>query len=95
MRGCLAHADELRSGVLLDSQNARAEDDGQDAPRPSGSTHRDGRTFAGPKEVLAGFNLIEAEDIDEAVRIAAEFPWTRTGWWICVRSGTSKRCAGR
>jgi hypothetical protein len=35
--------------------------------------------FAEAKEVLGGFNLIEAADMDEAVRIAAEFPWTRTG----------------
>ncbi|HEV7838780.1 MAG TPA: YciI family protein, partial [Gemmatimonadaceae bacterium] len=35
--------------------------------------------FAESKEVLAGFNLIEAEDMDEAVRIASEFPWVRTG----------------
>jgi hypothetical protein len=41
-------------------------------------TVRDG-PFAEAKEVLGGFNLIEAEDMDEAVRIASEFPWTRTG----------------
>jgi hypothetical protein len=35
--------------------------------------------FTETKELLAGFNLIEAEDMDEAVRIAAEFPWTQTG----------------
>jgi hypothetical protein len=35
--------------------------------------------FAETKELLAGFNLIEAEDMDEAVRIAAEFPWAKTG----------------
>lgn len=35
--------------------------------------------FAETKEMLAGFNLIEAEDMEEAVRIAAEFPWARTG----------------
>src|SRR5438105_702834 len=35
--------------------------------------------FTETKEMLAGFNLIEAEDIDEAVRIAAEFPWVETG----------------
>jgi hypothetical protein len=46
---------------------------------------RNGRTttvdgpFAEAKEMLGGFNLIEARDIDEAVRIAAEFPWARTG----------------
>jgi hypothetical protein len=35
--------------------------------------------FSEAKEVLGGFNLIEARDMDEAVRIAAEFPWARTG----------------
>jgi hypothetical protein len=35
--------------------------------------------FAESKEVLAGFNLIDAEDMDEAVRIAMQFPWARTG----------------
>ena len=35
--------------------------------------------FAEAKEVLGGFNLIEAEDMDEAVRIASHFPWVQTG----------------
>jgi hypothetical protein len=35
--------------------------------------------FAETKEYLGGFNLIEAENMDEAVRIASEFPWSRTG----------------
>ena len=35
--------------------------------------------FAETKEYLAGFNLIEAADMDEAVRMAMEFPWSRTG----------------
>jgi hypothetical protein len=35
--------------------------------------------FAETKEQLGGFNLIEAESLDEAVRIAAKFPWARTG----------------
>jgi hypothetical protein len=35
--------------------------------------------FTEAKEVLGGFNLIEADDMDEALRIAAEFPWARTG----------------
>jgi hypothetical protein len=35
--------------------------------------------FAETKEVLGGFNLIEARDMEEAVQIAAQFPWVRTG----------------
>ncbi|PYO44689.1 MAG: hypothetical protein DMD33_02275, partial [Gemmatimonadetes bacterium] len=35
--------------------------------------------FAEAKEVLGGFDLIEATDMAEAVRIASQFPWARTG----------------
>ena len=35
--------------------------------------------FAETKEVLCGYNIIEAGSMEEAVRIASAFPWTRTG----------------
>jgi hypothetical protein len=80
MRGCLAHADELRrEGRLLDSQML------EDTATAKSVRIRNGRQvvvdgpFAETKEVLGGFNIIEAADMEEAVRIAAEFPWTRTG----------------
>ena len=80
MRGCLAHADELRAaGQLHDSRQL-------EAPATARSVRvRNGRTtivdgpFAETKEVLAGFNLIEAADIEEATRMAGEFPWASTG----------------
>jgi hypothetical protein len=80
MRDCLSHADELRQqGQLLDSQML-------ESPATARSVRiRQGRRtiidgpFAETKELLAGFNLIEAENMDEAVRIAAEFPWAATG----------------
>jgi hypothetical protein len=80
MRGCLAHADELRSeGRLLDSQMLEPASTAKSLrSRKNRMTVVDG-PFAESKEVLAGFNLIEAEDMDEAVRIASEFPWVRTG----------------
>jgi hypothetical protein len=80
MPDCLAHADELRGeGYLIESQML------QDAERAKTVRIRHGRVsatdgpFAEVKEVLGGFNLIEAADMDEAVRIAAQFPWARTG----------------
>jgi hypothetical protein len=80
MRECLAHADDLRrDGQLTESQML------EDAGTAKSVRIRKGRTmvmdgpFSETKEVLGGFNLIEARDIDEAVRIAAEFPWARTG----------------
>ena len=80
MRSCLSHADELRhEGRLLESQML------EDATEAKSVRIRKGRVnvvdgpFAEAKEVLGGFNLIEAENIDEAVRMAAEFPWAQTG----------------
>jgi hypothetical protein len=80
MRNCLAHADELKTeGRLLQSQML------EDASTAKSVRIRHGKQttldgpFAETKEVLGGFNLIEAENIDEAVRMAAEFPWAQTG----------------
>ena len=80
MRGCIRHADELKAdGCLLASQQLEAPATAKSVRvRQGRATVLDG-PFAETKEVLAGFNLIEAESLDEAVRIAHEFPWTRTG----------------
>jgi hypothetical protein len=80
MRHCFDQADELRKeGRLLDSQQLESASTARSIRRRNDRlTIMDG-PFAESKEVLAGFNLIEAEDMDEAVRIAAQFPWASTG----------------
>lgn len=80
MRRCLEHADELRKdGHLLDSQMLEGASTAKSVrSRKERMTIVDG-PFAESKEVLAGFNLIDAEDMDEAVKIAMQFPWARTG----------------
>lgn len=80
MRGCIGKADELRNtGQLLESQQLEAPATARTLRVRSGrSTVMDG-PFAETKEVLAGFNLIEAPDIETAMRIAAEFPWACYG----------------
>lgn len=80
MRGCLAHADELHAaGRVLDSQQLEVPASARSFRiRQQRSTVFDG-PFAETKEYLAGFNLIEADSLDEAVRIAQEFPWARIG----------------
>ena len=80
MRSCLEHADELRQeGRLLDSQMlAKASTAKSVRIRKNQTTILDG-PFTETKELLAGFNLIEAESMEEAVRIAQQFPWARTG----------------
>ena len=39
----------------------------------------DGPFAENKKEVLGGFNLIEARDMDEALEIAKQFPWSASG----------------
>lgn len=80
MRHCLAHADDLKhKGRLIQSQML------EDASTAKSVRIRNGKQttldgpFAETKEVLGGFNLIEADTIDDAVRMAAEFPWAQTG----------------
>jgi hypothetical protein len=80
MRYCLSHADELRrSGALLDAQQLEAPSTAKSVRIRNGrQTTLDG-PFAETKEILGGFNLIEADSMEEAIRMAAEFPWARTG----------------
>lgn len=80
MRDCLAHADDLRQeGHLLDSQMLEGPATARSVRVRNGRQTTVDGPFAEAKEVLGGFNLIEAEDMEEAVRIAAQFPWVRTG----------------
>ncbi|HWA59545.1 MAG TPA: YciI family protein [Gemmatimonadales bacterium] len=80
MRDCLSKADTLKeNGALLASQIL------EDAATAKSIRVRAGRTvitdgpFAEAKEVLGGFNLIEAETMEEALGIARSFPWAATG----------------
>ena len=80
MRSCIEHADDLRrQGFLLESQQLEGPGTAKSVRiRNNRQTITDG-PFAETKEVLGGFNLIEAENMEEAVRIASEFPWAQTG----------------
>ena len=80
MRNCLAHADELRrGGRLIESQMLEEASTAKSVRIRNGRVTTVDGPFAETKEILGGFNLIEAEDIDEAVEIAARFPWASTG----------------
>jgi hypothetical protein len=80
MHDCIEHADELRSdGYLLDSQQLEEPATAKSLRIRNGrQTITDG-PFSESKEVLGGFNLIEAENMEEALKIAAEFPWAQSG----------------
>ena len=80
LRDCIVHADEMhREGRVVQSEILE--------PPPTARTMRvrNGRKaildgpFAETKEVLGGFNIVEAPNMDEAIRIAEEFPWAKLG----------------
>jgi hypothetical protein len=80
MRDCLAHADEMRQeGRLLDSQMLESPASAKSVRIRNGRRMIVDGPFAETKELLAGFNVIEAVDMDEALRMADEFPWAHTG----------------
>jgi hypothetical protein len=80
MHGCIKHADELKGeGKLIESQQLEAASTAKSLRIRNGRTSLVDGPFAETKEILGGFNLIEAADMDEAVRIAAGFPWAKYG----------------
>ena len=80
MHGCFMHADELQEqGHLHDSQQLEAPATARTIRVRNERVSVVDGPFAETKEYLGGFNLIEADSMDEAVRIASEFPWSRTG----------------
>jgi len=80
MRECLTHADELRrEGHLIESQMLEGTETAKSLRIRNGRSKVTDGPFSEAKEVLGGFNLIEAPDMEEAIRIAALFPWSRTG----------------
>jgi hypothetical protein len=80
MKGCFEHADALkRDGKLLQSQQLEDANTARSVRIRNGRTHVLDGPFAETKELLGGFNLIEADDMDEAVRIAESLPWASVG----------------
>ncbi|WP_269789925.1 YciI family protein [Stenotrophomonas sp. Iso1] len=80
MRRCIQHADKLQAeGTVLLSQKLQPPRTAQTLrTRQSQARITDG-PFAETREILAGFNLIEAADAEEAMRIAQQFPWSAYG----------------
>lgn len=92
MRACLQHADELQqAGTLLGFQQLENPDTAKSVRVRAGKTRIVDGPFAETKEVLAGFNLIEASSLEDAVRIAQEFPWIKYG---CIEVRPVRDVAG-
>ncbi|KQN97318.1 MULTISPECIES: YciI family protein [Stenotrophomonas] len=80
MRRCLLHADALQAqGTLQMAQKLQPPATARTLRTRNGEPRITDGPFAETREVLAGFNLIEAADVDDAMRIARQFPWAAYG----------------
>lgn len=80
MRHCFANADEMkRQGTLLQSQQLEDARQARTVRLRGGKVSVSDGPFAETRELLGGFNLIEADSLEEAVEIAKSFPWANTG----------------
>ena len=80
MRHCLLHADEQKAqGKLVMCQQLEPAATARTVRVRNGRASVVDGPFAETKELLAGFNLVEADSMEEAVRMAHELPWTQYG----------------
>lgn len=80
MRDCLHKADRMQAeGHLIESQQLESPSTAKSVRVRNGRMVTTDGPFAETKEVLGGFNLIEARDMDEALEIAKSFPWSASG----------------
>lgn len=80
MHGCIAHADALEAeGRLIGSQQLEDASTARTLRVRDGALRVTDGPFAETKEFLAGYSLIEADSMEEAVRMAEAWPWSRYG----------------
>lgn len=80
MRHCLERADALQEeGALLGFQQLEPARTARSVRRRDGKVSVVDGPFAETKELLAGFNLVEADSLEDAIRMAEELPWAETG----------------
>jgi hypothetical protein len=80
MRDCFDHVDELaEKGKWLGAQQLDSASTAKSVRVRNGKVSALDGPFAETKEVLGGFNIIEADSMEEAVEIASHFPWAQVG----------------
>ncbi|MHC9083744.1 YciI family protein [Luteimonas sp. RIT-PG2_3] len=80
MHHCLTHADTLADeGTLLGFQQLEAPATAKSVRIRAGKTTVLDGPFAETKEMLAGFNLVEADSLAHAIELARALPWAGTG----------------
>ncbi len=77
---CMAYGESLRkSGRYIAAEALQRVDTATTVRVRDGRVSLTDGPFAETKEQLAGFYLIDAKDLDEAVRVAAKIPPARVG----------------
>ncbi|MEX0655079.1 MAG: YciI family protein [Phycisphaeraceae bacterium] len=77
---CIAYSEEIeKSGHRLGGEALQPVETATTVRVRSGSVSTTDGPFAETKEQLAGFYLIEARDLNEAIRIASRIPPARIG----------------
>ncbi len=77
---CMAHGESLRkSGRYIAAEALQRVDTATTVRVRDGRVSLTDGPFAETKEQLAGFYLIDAKDLDEAVQVAAKIPPARVG----------------
>ncbi|MFZ7127360.1 MAG: YciI family protein [Desulfobacterales bacterium] len=77
---CMAYAESLRqSGYLIDGQALEPVRTAATLRVRNGRLSVTDGPFAETKEQLAGFYLIDARDLNEAIRVASRIPPARVG----------------
>lgn len=80
MRDCFAHVDELAArGQFVQAQQLEVSSKAKSVRVRNGKASATDGPFAEAKEVLGGFTMIEAANMEEAVEIASHVPWARVG----------------
>lgn len=80
MRDCIRHSDDQKTqGKLVMCQQLEPTATARTVRVRNGRAAVLDGPFAETKEMLAGFNLVEADSMEEAVRMAHELPWTAFG----------------
>src|SRR5215204_3076829 len=77
----LAYLEELqRSGRCLASARLQPAETAATIRVHNGSVFISDAPVVGAKERLGGFHLVDARDLNDAIRIAAKLPRARLGW---------------
>lgn len=77
---CAAYAQELvERGKLLAGEPLHAVDSAMTVRMRNGELSVTDGPFAETKEMLAGFYMVDAKDLNEAIRIAADIPPAKHG----------------